>query len=760
MRFKQIWTAFPLPAKLKLFWERVTFSRITKLYFLFSVLHCLVQVVFQIQAFTINARAADFLWHLVTQADARDPGFAVFGDDELRFCETVPDSFLISSCQQIWAASNVKTNSSAVSGAIPSSDAEESQLSTQTLSSASLAFATTDSLLSTTATSAAAETSSATSSLSSSVSSTSTTSSTSSSTVALPAASKDDSSVVAPAASAPSAPVPSVPVPSASAVAPPALPSPSTPAPAAPSIAVGNAGKKGGDDGDDDDDEDDDKSDDESDAGSDVSDDDELEKRDNLGFRITAVNTNGSAQVVINGFGFNNEQVELSRRCLYTLNWPVEKLDNTKREDITFIAFQFWVLGMSIVAILNESIPHIIASLVTHVLATIWGGLQINHTEEFRRQFNELTTQGACDGVNLLRNYWKARGDPEIASLVLNGVALILSAILSWRLFKAFGWQTFKRVGASRTINRIYKLVLTLSIAIQLSLFFIVVSIALWIDSLCNGAVGRLSTNPTLLKGLMVAVIVLLVPWLTLGWIAVRRELRLAMTIFLVLSFGYLGGWGAMFISPTFRWTIKLWQFFMLMTLASVILTLLTLVLGILCRINFGKGLPRYLNAEEPLPDNFEPVVAKGQMYDDEEKVEFPSGRAALPTFSVAFAMDVPPSQMKFSPPRLGPRFTNPSIEPFESSTEDSASQRTTDSGYRTQTTYSRETYQRETPSDAGPFADQRQLSRQTSVGSQRSYSSHSSDKSHGSNHSYGSYSTTTSSRGRNDPFSNRWMIE
>ena len=53
-----------------------------------------------------------------------------------------------------------------------------------------------------------------------------------------------------------------------------------------------------------------------------------------------------------------------------------------------------------------------------------------------------------------------------------------------------------------------YKLVLTLSIAIQLSLFFIVVSIALWLDALCNGVIGRLSTQPDLFKGVIVAVIV------------------------------------------------------------------------------------------------------------------------------------------------------------------------------------------------------------------------------------------------------------
>lgn len=46
-------------------------------------------------------------------------------------------------------------------------------------------------------------------------------------------------------------------------------------------------------------------------------------------------------------------------------------------------------------------------------------------------------------------------------------------------MVQLFGWQTFKRVGASIKINRIYRLVLILSITIQLSLFFMAVTAGL-----------------------------------------------------------------------------------------------------------------------------------------------------------------------------------------------------------------------------------------------------------------------------------------
>lgn len=78
------------------------------------------------------------------------------------------------------------------------------------------------------------------------------------------------------------------------------------------------------------------------------------------------------------------------------------------------------------------------------------------------------------------------------------------------------------------------------------------------------------------------------------GWISVRRELRLPMLVFLVMSAGYLGGWGAMFKAPSFRWTFVLWRFFSVITSTSVFLTMLTFFIGVWCRLNFGKGLSRY----------------------------------------------------------------------------------------------------------------------------------------------------------------------
>lgn len=122
--------------------------------------------------------------------------------------------------------------------------------------------------------------------------------------------------------------------------------------------------------------------------------------------------------------------------------------------------FQSWVLGMSLVAVLNESIPHMyaclriassqspcfsstrfrIATVLTHLSATAWGGFQIYNTNAFHADFKRLTTDGVCQ-INLLPKYWTSRAHAEIPSLAFNILALLVSSFLSFRLIKVMSDQ-------------------------------------------------------------------------------------------------------------------------------------------------------------------------------------------------------------------------------------------------------------------------------------------------------------------------------
>jgi len=541
-----------LSTKQRLFWERITASRIATIYFAFSILNCVLQVVFRAQAFSINVQADNFLSGLIRTGNISLPtGFFVL-NSELHFCNHVPRNFSTKSCQVVWGGKIGRTDNS-------------------TTSVTSLTQTTTISL-----------------------------------------------------------------VPETTVVRSPTTTTTLTATPTADALVR--------------------------DLGTQSHHDKRLLPRPQLnvgGYHRTS--SNGQTGVMLKGLETNGKNITLDSKCLVNLMWPVQTLQNTKREDVSFLAFQFWVLGMSIVALLNESIPHIIAAVLTHLSATAWSGFQVSDTKAFHSDFKRLTTDGPCH-VNLLPSYWSSRAYAEIPSLAFNVAALLLSCFLSFRLIKLFGWQTFKRVGACRTINRVYKLVLILSTVIQLSLFFVVTAVTLWLDQLYNGPIAINATKSGLYQTMLTLVIIMLIPWLLTGWFATRLERKVPMILFLILSVLYLMGWGAMFDSPTFRWTFVTWGFFGTMVCASALLILIGFVVGIMCLMNFNKGLVNYLNAEESLPEgSFIQRDPDEESFSD-EKFDFPSTRYPIPTFAASFG----PNNKVPLPGQMGPRFFNQSALPFD----------------------------------------------------------------------------------------------
>lgn len=73
-----------------------------------------------------------------------------------------------------------------------------------------------------------------------------------------------------------------------------------------------------------------------------------------------------------------------------------------------------------------------------------------------------------------------------------------------------------------------------------------------------------------------------------------RREMKITMSAFLFLSFAYIVGWGVMFDSDTFRWTYAQWSFFAVIITLGTALIIICFIVGIFCRMNFGRGLSHH----------------------------------------------------------------------------------------------------------------------------------------------------------------------
>lgn len=313
-------------------------------------------------------------------------------------------------------------------------------------------------------------------------------------------------------------------------------------------------------------------------------------------------------------FTYNNEQstTTVSVQCSYALMYARQVLINMKREDITTVAFQFWLFAISTISVLYDSIPHTLALLIARALFTGWSAFALWRTTNIRRRFDDLIIeQGTACGIDFgFGDFFVQRIHYEIPDLLLNITALCISLYLSFTLLKMYKQQTFSYIGASAQITRIYRFFMAILVCLQLEFFILMSAMCLWVDQLFNTAIESISDHTPVYKSLFIGTTTLLVPWFVAGWISVRKEWRLVMGLHLVLTVSIITCWSIMFVSQVYRWTYMEWPFLACLTTASFILLVASMVLGVTCFFNFNKGLAHYLHVESKLASSdFEPEV-------------------------------------------------------------------------------------------------------------------------------------------------------
>lgn len=351
----------------------------------------------------------------------------------------------------------------------------------------------------------------------------------------------------------------------------------------------------------------------------------------------------------------SGETVKLDTACIESLEWLSDVLKDSRREDFVTGAFHIWLFSVAAVTILNESLPHLLASGVSHVLATAWAGYRIHQTADFQSIYHRLIASNedtACGSVDILGPWWDTRISHAIPIVIFNSVALLWFITLSLQLFKVYAHQSFSRVGASPKINRVYKIVLSLSVALQLALFFTLAATAMWIDKIATGNIRRLAFHSDIYKAAFIITAIFEVPWIVLGWTSVRKERRKTFLLFAAISGVLLGIFSAMFFSPLYRYVLGTWPFFATMSVLSYILIIATSALGVFARMHFGRGLKHFLEVSDALEDvDFTPVYFSN----DPKKQSIVS--VSLPTMSYTqekakrSSIDKDPEEFKFMYP-------------------------------------------------------------------------------------------------------------
>jgi len=340
-------------------------------------------------------------------------------------------------------------------------------------------------------------------------------------------------------------------------------------------------------------------------------------------------------------------KVLMNQMCTLVLTYPHQVLMNAQREDVVLVLTQFWIFSVSFFAIVYDSIPHLVAALCFRILATAWSMYIIWRTGDVRSRFEILlnSDDSPCHVAvdTLFPSYFQSREVLQIPDLTLNAVSLGLAIYLSLKLIKVYGPNTFNRVGAPKEIVRVYKYFLAVFVSFQLSALLLISAVALWLDQMVNrdNAISGMTYHKNLYLALSIFTLAILVPWITMGWYAVRREWKKLMVVFLVIAAVVFASWILMLKSWSFAWTFVEWPFFACSIIAASLSLLATIIFGVVSWLHFGKGLAHYLYVDDVLAKSgFEP-----ELFEKDVESHPPSdwrdiGLDDVPTYTLSFSTE------------------------------------------------------------------------------------------------------------------------
>ncbi|KAI7892379.1 uncharacterized protein EV154DRAFT_418738 [Mucor mucedo] len=251
-----------------------------------------------------------------------------------------------------------------------------------------------------------------------------------------------------------------------------------------------------------------------------------------------------------------------------------DRLGRIKWENIAFMGFQLWFLGMAFDATVYQNTAEILALGILNVACAVLGALQVVDGVKW---LDRLT------GTSYPTEPLAMAEKIEISlSVVLLTFAIIMS-YLSYQMSKQFGWNIYKKIGADVQIQKMYRMFQFFVLALKIDFF---TGFMVSIFYLIQFAMKKGIMWETIVQ---VIVTVCMIPMLFFGRSAGSAESKTKMIIFLTFLCLVLFHFVLIFtqtLQPNnswYTWIVLIW--------IGVAFTLITAGLGIVCTINFGKGL-------------------------------------------------------------------------------------------------------------------------------------------------------------------------
>ncbi|OAD80022.1 hypothetical protein PHYBLDRAFT_163071 [Phycomyces blakesleeanus NRRL 1555(-)] len=249
-----------------------------------------------------------------------------------------------------------------------------------------------------------------------------------------------------------------------------------------------------------------------------------------------------------------------------------DRLNRIKWENIAFVGFQFWFVGMSFDATVNQNAAEVIALATMNVMCALLGALEVI---DGRRWLSTLRHMNEVQGIAFATKPLEIAFYLEITLTVLLTLFAIAFAYLSYEVVREFGWVIYKKIGADveiqsklkkKKIFQFFVLALKFDIFIEflVSCFYLV-------------QFATKEYDPVWEIWFQLGATALMLPMLYFA--------RMACVV--VVQFGLV-------LRQTLR-THNFWYTWICFVLLGIVLAVTTGTLGAICMYNFGKNLKPYI---------------------------------------------------------------------------------------------------------------------------------------------------------------------
>ncbi|CAI2177422.1 17425_t:CDS:2, partial [Funneliformis geosporum] len=270
----------------------------------------------------------------------------------------------------------------------------------------------------------------------------------------------------------------------------------------------------------------------------------------------------------------------------YTYSKYTMQFQSIEHGNIWFMVFQAFLVTLCISAVFFQNTIELISIALINICLICAAGLQIYQSNKWINRVNMQIDSDKNNGIQGLENLSDNVIMWEGIQLFILIVFDAASMFFGYKLYKQFGWDIYKKIGAHIQMQRIYRTYLVFLLLLKLDFFLLICFQILNLVFLFND--NEEQTRNIIFQSIMVASVI---PMVGLALWGVRRENIVAMFLFTVTSVITI----ANFLYILAEFIIKRDEFLLtFLDILGILLSIMSMVVAYLAVLNFDSGLRDY----------------------------------------------------------------------------------------------------------------------------------------------------------------------